>query len=335
MLQVAVLLAATSLGVDWGVQRQDDGQLEYVIQIEPALLDALKRGESITSRVDPRVIDVRRFRIQVGTGELPRDLPVAANESEPTSPEGYSHQAPNLLPLETEDSFVEADVLEARFERSTPDDRSDWTRPPSEAIDRMTEDPGASYADEFDGQGIDQVDMGALSPQEDRPAPQYDPGADSGQPLDAPPAFDMAAPQFDPPRKDVLVPPIEDYTPDTGMPSASQFANRESSLEPNRAIARALSAASTPDVPSDASRQPSQSSSGTVTSSTKVTQPTPFESASPTPSTRPWLPFMVTVLALFASVGLNVYLGWIAWDTYSRYHELVTDVNHAGSGAVI
>ena len=34
----------------------------------------------------------------------------------------------------------------------------------------------------------------------------------------------------------------------------------------------------------------------------------------------------MTLLALFASIGLNIYLGWIAWDTYNRYQDLVADM---------
>ena len=38
----------------------------------------------------------------------------------------------------------------------------------------------------------------------------------------------------------------------------------------------------------------------------------------------------MTLLALFASVGLNLYLGWIAWDTYNRYQDLVADMRTTG-----
>ena len=34
----------------------------------------------------------------------------------------------------------------------------------------------------------------------------------------------------------------------------------------------------------------------------------------------------MTLLALFASIGLNIYLGWIAYDTYNRYQDLVADM---------
>lgn len=41
--------------------------------------------------------------------------------------------------------------------------------------------------------------------------------------------------------------------------------------------------------------------------------------------------YFMTLLTLFASVGLNLYLGWIAWDTYNRYQDLVADMRSTGS----
>ncbi len=41
--------------------------------------------------------------------------------------------------------------------------------------------------------------------------------------------------------------------------------------------------------------------------------------------------YFMTLLALFASVGLNFYLGWIAFDTYNRYQDLVADMKYNGA----
>ncbi len=38
---------------------------------------------------------------------------------------------------------------------------------------------------------------------------------------------------------------------------------------------------------------------------------------------KPWLPLTLTLLALFASLGGNFFLGWITWDTRSRYRALL------------
>lgn len=67
-----LMLAFSSVGVDTGWQPLDDGGFEYIIQIEPQLLDALRRGEEITSDIAPFLRDVRSYRIRVGTAEVPR-----------------------------------------------------------------------------------------------------------------------------------------------------------------------------------------------------------------------------------------------------------------------
>ena len=38
---------------------------------------------------------------------------------------------------------------------------------------------------------------------------------------------------------------------------------------------------------------------------------------------KPWLPFTLTLCALFASLGGNLYLGWISWDIRNRFREIV------------
>ena len=38
---------------------------------------------------------------------------------------------------------------------------------------------------------------------------------------------------------------------------------------------------------------------------------------------KPWLPLCLTVVALFASMGGNIFLGWITWDVRSRYRSLL------------
>jgi hypothetical protein len=37
------------------------------------------------------------------------------------------------------------------------------------------------------------------------------------------------------------------------------------------------------------------------------------------------------VLALFGSIGFNLYLGWIAWDLYTRYQDAMEDVHELES----
>jgi hypothetical protein len=48
--------------------------------------------------------------------------------------------------------------------------------------------------------------------------------------------------------------------------------------------------------------------------------PTPAEPDEPP---RSWTLLTLVLLALFASLGGNIYLGWIAWDAYKRYRALL------------
>ena len=83
MCGLVVCLATVVVGIDAGWQPLDEGGVEYLIQIEPQLLDALRSGETadfLRSEIPTHVKDVRAFRISVGNGELPRRLPTSKPE---------------------------------------------------------------------------------------------------------------------------------------------------------------------------------------------------------------------------------------------------------------
>ncbi len=80
---LALLLAASALGVDYGWRPHEDGGLEYIIQIEPEVFASLENGGDILSEIHPQARDVRRFRIRIGRGPLPREggeLALAADD---------------------------------------------------------------------------------------------------------------------------------------------------------------------------------------------------------------------------------------------------------------
>ena len=72
MNALAIMIAAATVTVDYGWHRGQDGEWEYIIQVEPALVETLVRGQAIVSQMPPELRGVRRFRIQIGEGELPR-----------------------------------------------------------------------------------------------------------------------------------------------------------------------------------------------------------------------------------------------------------------------
>ena len=84
-----VFLTAVLGGINAGWEPLPEGGVQYLIQIEPGLLESRGPGESIESCIPPEVQDVRAVRILVGTGPLPRELPVkptAESDDESWSP---------------------------------------------------------------------------------------------------------------------------------------------------------------------------------------------------------------------------------------------------------
>jgi hypothetical protein len=72
---IVVVLAAVGVNFGWQPAEDEPGGYEYVVQIEPELLDVLKRGEKvpIESNVPPEVAPIRKVSIVVGRGDLPRE----------------------------------------------------------------------------------------------------------------------------------------------------------------------------------------------------------------------------------------------------------------------
>lgn len=71
---------------------------------------------------------------------------------------------------------------------------------------------------------------------------------------------------------------------------------------------------------------------GKLTSYNAPTAPPPNPQPQPTtggesregePAKPPWLWLTLTLLALFASLGGNLFLGWITWDARSRYRAIL------------
>jgi hypothetical protein len=130
----AVLCLAVAFGVDAGWRRLPEGGFEYVIQIEPETLDALKAGEDIFSDVPPGVRDVRSYRITVGTGELVREGELEGAPSTPDSPES---QPPESHPPESRSPESQPPESQSPAEAQPPPEAE---RPP----EGPTPDPDAA-----------------------------------------------------------------------------------------------------------------------------------------------------------------------------------------------
>ena len=73
MHAVLMLVAVALPGIDVGWIQLPDGSYEYIIQIEPEMLERLREGHDLRSDLPPALRNVSRYQIRVGTAPLPHE----------------------------------------------------------------------------------------------------------------------------------------------------------------------------------------------------------------------------------------------------------------------
>lgn len=79
---LAVLLCAAALGVEHNWRTTEEGQLEYVLQVEPTFLTSLQQGQAVTSKLPPTAKQVHRLCLRIASGDV-RKAPQRAPELPP------------------------------------------------------------------------------------------------------------------------------------------------------------------------------------------------------------------------------------------------------------
>ena len=75
-----LLLSAWAVLIDYGWQPAGGGGHEYIIQVQPELIDTF-RAEGFSSEIPSQVQDIRRIRIVVGDEKLPRETATGERSS--------------------------------------------------------------------------------------------------------------------------------------------------------------------------------------------------------------------------------------------------------------
>jgi hypothetical protein len=79
---LAVLLCAAALGVEHNWRTTEEGQLEYVLQVEPTFLTSLQQGQAVTSKLPSTAKEVHRLCLRIASGDV-RKAPQRAPELPP------------------------------------------------------------------------------------------------------------------------------------------------------------------------------------------------------------------------------------------------------------
>ncbi|MEX2114627.1 MAG: hypothetical protein WD845_15645 [Pirellulales bacterium] len=165
-------MAASTLGVEAGWQPLPEGGHEYTIQIEPSLVRLLESGNDVVSEV-PSQIDVRRFRIKLGTGELSRI------DGPPRAAADDSLAAPAMPPTDAATHTPAEDDLAAPWPGAQPAEEPAGRSPTATApADESFALPAAEIPP-----GDDALDL---------PAPETSPSAAKGEPA-VPARFEQPA----------------------------------------------------------------------------------------------------------------------------------------------
>lgn len=121
MTRAMLLITTLAFGIDFGWRALPDGSSEYIIQLDEAEIDALRRGYPITSAIPAKVTNVRQIRIQFGDDILPRDELSVINKA-PIDPSrdlmGNSGNAVNSGEAETETNANPENTTNATNEAS-------------------------------------------------------------------------------------------------------------------------------------------------------------------------------------------------------------------------
>ncbi len=277
-LGTLLLVAEVAKAVDFGWQELPGGGIEYLVQVEPSLVDSFRQG-GFASDIPPGLRDVRRIRIVVGEKELPNqnnlDGPKVTRAAETQSTVSKISDDPNR-----------------KIDHGSPDDSRNGG---AQAIEATA--PSSTF---------NTAESGSQPAKSKTPPAMLDPSN-----------LMSAIPFFQPGRTrsttttNPALPP-----PDTGT-----LANR-SATEPGAISTGWPNDKIEPPVWKEDSRP--RAGNDPAASYLAVNAAKPDSSTPETVPSAPnaWLPLMLALLALFLSLGANVYLVWIHQGVRAKYLAL-------------
>jgi hypothetical protein len=353
--------------VDYGWRANEEGGMDYYVQIPPDRLETLSKGFPIDCQVHVDVTDINTIYVFVGTAELPREPAPNTNPYTSNEPQ-YLRGADNttrpatggVTPVSGQDSRVGTPVFndESRF-RSDNTARatlSDNTRPTYDQSSRRPDDGRWTSETRRGSTGVGTYGPEAPTDYSSRPTSrQNDYNRFRDDTLPVPDSsrdtrnIDRGGSQYDRyggsgydssgyggsgygGRTETVARQTAPHTQAPAAPARSQ----------QPAYAPPLTQAQNPQPPNY--QQPAnnwQQAPAAAAPNYSVAQLPPNYVQQQQPATttaaeeevRPWTPLILTTLALFASIGANGYLGWLAWSFFWRFRDSASDLARARTAA--
>ncbi len=272
--------------------------MEYIIQIEPEALDGMLDGQEIESAIPNYVRDIRGYRIRIGRDELPR---IGGN-----SPEIGQPTPAKPKPSTSGDTPTPANPRTGEPTLAKPDLSGPALNAPTVRGQNSDEDDRSTrFADRY-GEPPRRL--------ENTPTP--------AKKIDDFAADDFSTKKSDPFSGSRVTP--TDYREDEPAPTRGTV-SRPSSSSKSTTTSRP-SRANLDDEPEERPTSATKSTKPTSTRTSSATsRPSSKSSEETATAEKPWFAFTMVVLALFASLGGNWYLGWMNWDLRNKYQRALND----------
>ena len=302
MIGPLCLALATSIGaIEAGWQPLDGGGLEYIIRIDPESQKELTGP--LTHEIAPEASDIRRVLVFVGHAQLPRTpAKTAAKKSAARDSKGVIHvSAKSVDQLRTEGVLIEVPEEQrnaTRVEISIGDNTQENTSPPETAKSDSASTPKKNP---FEKSNAALKSDTSNDDSENAAGPELS-GHNAPFPPDDNNPRAKSASNTDVTSKSATQRPPWSAGLETKKQAEVQTASH---AQPDRVKESSFQAS-----PSDL--EPQKEPSGS-TAEANVEEPS-----------RPWLPLTAALLALFASLGGNVYLAWLNYDSRTRYRRLLS-----------
>ena len=333
MNAISFLVVAAALSVDYGWQQTDSGEWEYIVQVEPALLSSLADGERIVSELPRELQGVRRIVLRVGTGDVPRGrIPdVLQTSGQQISGQQISGQQTSgqqisgrqtvrhagerwvgdtAIPLAKEELPDRPRLDFVPFNEPARVAGNRWTNEQPPLTNRDRDPPVLSVPNGmFNSQKKKSATEISSFPRSEKVDP-YAPWSSKDNQFGADIGFDNRRPLPGPAADDAEYPPERDLIDSRrqSYEQGSQLADRGTGGTIGNAQVRKQTKP-TASIPAGGKGEPTAGSA-------------PLSSSGfPT----------ILALFLFASIGGNLYLGWLARDFYWRYRDLAWEMRSSSS----
>lgn len=336
---------------DYEPTQTENGEIEYAVQIMPERLESLIAGKPIEGEIAADIPEVHRFLIFVGVGQLPSQ--VAASSTNSGNPPSLLNNTASSSPQNT----AGVRPVDSQSRIGNPGTRPSFTQPAQPSTSRGLPTDSSTQYNSRPAEprtawrnGPDQSTIGP--PPFTSTAQQTNPSFGSNFPRNstntavtdrntygAPPATNSYPPQ-----------PQQPYSPGYQDPNAGYAHANQQTYGPGYATnpqvgypqVAARPDPTLPPMPPNtagngwtqtvANQQPvAQQAVAPVAAAPVAATPTANRTTAAEPVERPWTPLIMTTLALFASLGANAYLGWLAWSFFWRFRDAVTESSRARS----